>query len=210
MVLELAQSSYEAYLDGLSGKDRAELRRIRRRGEAHAVRITHGPPAGDGDQLHPLLCEVFARHGTPAHALQFTPDLLHALERELPGELTIFRGYVQGILAGFFLCIKRGSKVWWPMAGLRYDLAQPSYLYFLLIDEMIRWALQHGVRRIYGGLTNEREKQKHGFQRQSRWFCYRAGPRPLSDVYAVAVPLAHRLFGRAASASASVPLAAGK
>jgi predicted N-acyltransferase len=210
MVLDLTTSSYEAYSAGLLTKDRTDLRRMWRRGEALAVTITHGPPAGDRHQLYALLCEVYARHGTPAEALPFTPDLLDTLERELPGELIYFRGSVQGTLAGFGLCIKVGTRLWWPLIGLRYDLARPSYLYFLMFDEVIRWSIQHGVRRIYAGLTKEREKQKHGFQRQERWFCYRVAPRPVNNLLTVALPLAQRLIGGTASSPAAPPLAAGK
>jgi hypothetical protein len=210
MALDLVTSSYEAYVAGLPRRDRQELRRAQRHGEAYAVYTTQGPPAGDRDQLYALLSEVFVRHGTPSDALPFTPDLLDALERELQGELLIFRGYVQGTLAGFVLSIKLGQKLWCPMLGLRYDLARPSYLYFLLLDEMIRWAFQRGVQRIYAGLSNERQKEKHGFQRQSRWFCYRAVPRPFNDLLTVALPLGQRLFGRATSGAAAPLLPAGQ
>jgi predicted N-acyltransferase len=209
MLLDLAAPSYEAYCAALPSRHRQELRRARHRGEAYAVHINHEPHAEDGDQLYAQLCEVFVRHGTPAHALPFTPDLLDALERELRDELLVLRGYVGGTFAGFILCIKLGQKLWCPMLGMRHDLARPSYLYFLLLDAMIHWGFEHGVQRIYAGLSNERQKERHGFQRQSRWFCYRAAPRPCNDLLTVALPLARRLFGRTAGGSSAPPQAAG-
>jgi hypothetical protein len=79
------------------------------------------------------------------------------------------------------------------MIGLHYEIARPSFLYFLLQDEAIQWSIQHGLRRLYVGRTNEREKQKHGFYLEERWLCYRARVRPLNRVLAAALPLIQRL-----------------
>jgi len=187
-------STYDLYLDTLRPKDRSELRRIRKRGMELDVHFEIGPLANDGEQIYALFCEVFANHGTSPQAMSFNPDFFTGLEREMPGDVQFLRGYVGKNLAGVSLCLLNGSTLWWPMAGLHHEIARPSYLYFLLIDEMIRWGIEHGVKKIFGGKTAGREKQRHGFHLEERWFCYRSNFRPLNPVLAFGFPLAQRLL----------------
>jgi predicted N-acyltransferase len=180
MVLDLAGQSYQQYLERLAKKDRAELRRVRRRGAELGVELSFGPIDGQGDRLYPLMAEIFALHGTPASAMPFAPELFAALERELPGETVVLSGRVGGQLAGFCLGVLQGDAMMWPVAGLRYELARPSYLYFQMLDELVRWCVDRGVRHIYGGLSNEQQKARHGFQPVTRWYCARAHPGPVN------------------------------
>jgi len=187
-------ASYDLYLATLQPKDRSELRRVRKRAGEMDVHFETGPLADDGEQIYSLLCEVFATHGTTREAMPFTPEFFAGLEREMPGDVKFIRGYVGGTLAGVSLCLLNGQTLWWPMAGLHYELARPSYLYFLLIDEMIRWAIEHGITKILGGKTAEREKHRHGFHLEERWFCYRSNFSPFNPLLAFAFPLAKRLL----------------
>lgn len=193
-VLDLP-ASYEQYLSGLPKKSRAELRRIRRRAAAPDISFDHAPlAAGEGPQVYALLRQVFARHGAPVEKMPFDAEWFTLVQREMPGEMLLFKGYVDQTLTGVAPCLLSGPTLWWPMVGLHYELARSSYMYFLLMDEMIRWSIEHGIKRIYGGLTSEREKQRHGFKLQARWFCYRAQPAALNKMLNVAVSLAR--FGK--------------
>jgi predicted N-acyltransferase len=187
-------STYDLYLKSLYPKDRSELRRIRKRVAEFDIHFEVGPLANDGEQIYALLCEVFATHGTSPDAMPFTPQFFTGLEREMPGNVLFIRGYVGETLAGVSLCLLNGSTLWWPMAGLRYEIARPTYLYFLLMDEMIQWSIEHGIKKIFGGKTAEREKQRHGFHLEERWLCYRASIRPLNWAFSIALPIVKRLM----------------
>jgi predicted N-acyltransferase len=191
VVLDLPPS-YEAYLAQLPASHRIAIRRLRKRAERFAVSFAHGPLAGEQEQLYALFYEVAASHDTPLEAVPFTPNFFSALEREMPDATQLFRGFVGGELAGYLFCLRYGSTLWGLVVGLHYELSRPSHLYFSLMDEMIRWSCAHGVRRIYGGMTSEQEKQKRGFGLQQRWFCYRAHPRPLQSALKVIAPFVHR------------------
>ncbi|HEY3080106.1 MAG TPA: GNAT family N-acetyltransferase [Chloroflexota bacterium] len=199
MVLDLPVSSYEGYLELLSGRDRAELRRVRRRGADSGAELSLAPLDGQGDRLFPLMAEIYARHGKAVAAMPLTSELFPALEREMPGEAIVFSGTVDGKLAGFFLGLRQGDELLAPVAGLRYELAHPSCLYFLLIDQLVRWSTERGLRRIYAGMSNEQQKARHGFRPQARWFCVRANPGPVNRALGLA------LARRGGSSSAAVP-----
>jgi predicted N-acyltransferase len=190
MTLDLASSSYESYLAELSSRDRKEIRRARRRAAELDVTFSHSPLRAADEKLFPMFAEVCARHRLSAAAADddtpFTPQLFASLDREMPGEVMVFSGAVAGQPAGYFLGLVQGQDktLLAMLAGLRYELAQPSSLYFLLLDEMVQWSLQHGIRSIQAGLTNETQKRRHGFQPRARWFCFRAYPGALNRALA--------------------------
>jgi predicted N-acyltransferase len=181
MLLELPSPSYACYLEGLSSRDRKELRRARRRAAELDVSFSHAPLRADQPHLFPMFAEVCARErGRGGTDTPFTPALFANLERELPDEVMVFSGSVGGYPAGYFLCLVQGGTLLATLAGLRYALAQPSSMYFLLLDEMIQWSLAHGIHSIHAGLTNETQKRRHGFRPQARWFCFKAYPGALN------------------------------
>jgi predicted N-acyltransferase len=180
--------TYEQYLASLRAKDRNELRRAHRRGEKFELRFETAPLADDGEQIFALLCEVFARHDTPREAVPFTPQFLAAMQEALAEDMFFVRGYAGEKLVGVSLCLQNGTSLWVPTIGLHYEIARPSYLYFLLIDETIRWAIDHGIQSFSFGKTNERVKQRHGFHLEERWLCYRARLGPLNRILSSILP----------------------
>ena len=176
MVLELPVPSYEHYLASLPPRHRHEVRRALRRAAEADVTVSQAPLAGHESDLYPLLAEVCARH----RSRLFSPELFPSLARELPGQVMVFSATVHGQLGAFFLCLRQGRTLLAILAGLRYALAYPSSLYFVLLDDLVRWTLEHGIQRIHAGLSNEAQKQRHGFRPHARWLCVRAYPDPLN------------------------------
>lgn len=189
-------ATYEEYLEMLQPRDRHELRRAHRRGEKFGVHFEMGPLVREGEDVYPLFCEVFKSHGVAPEAFPFAAQFFADLEREMGKDVFFIRAYVGDTLAGVSLCVRNGSLLWAPLVGLHYELARPSYLYFLIQDERIRWALEHGIRKICLGRTNEREKKRHGFYQETSWLCFRAAPPVLNRMLSLAFPVARRLMPR--------------
>jgi predicted N-acyltransferase len=196
--------TYDQYLESLHRKDRQELRRIRKRAAEFDVRFEIGPLGNDTAEIYSLLCEVYAKHGTSLESMPFTPQLFTNLEHEMPEEVLVIRGYAGGKLAGVSINLLGDSMFLGQMIGLHYEIARPSFLYFLLQDEAIRWSIQHGLQRLYVGRTNEREKQKHGFYLEERWLCYRASAWSLNLALAAAMPLIQRFSQASGSTSLEI------
>ena len=170
MVLDLTSASYAEYLLQLPKDDRAEVRRARRRATEHNLELSWAPVTGTSVALFPLFQELCAHHGTspPVRA-----EFFAAIAREMPSESQIVVGSVDGQPAGFVACLIQKDALIAPMIGLHYELSRPSCLYQVLIDEMVRWSLERGFRSIHLGLTNERQKRRHGFLPQARYACVR-------------------------------------
>jgi len=182
-------ATYEQYLETLRKKDRRELRRARRRGEKFDLHFDAGPRTEDDEQIYAVFHEVFTKHGTTAASIPLSPKFPAALECELPESVHFLRGYSAEKLVGVGLCLQNKTTLWAPLIGLNYEIARPSYLYFLTIDETIRLGIELGMQKLYLGKTNERVKQRHGFHFEERWLCYRARLGPLNRILSWVLPL---------------------
>lgn len=185
-------ATYEDYLTSLPKKQCYELRRIRKRAAEYDIRLEAGPLGSDSEDVYALLYEVFAKHGILQKEMPFTVQFLDALLEEMPEEVSLIRGYAGDKLVGVSFNLLDGPRLLVPMIGLFYEIARPSLLYFVLIDEVIRWGIQQGFQQIYIGRTNEREKRKHGFHLEERWVCHRAQIQPLNRAIKLASYLAQR------------------
>ncbi len=180
MVLDLEVPSYEEYLERLPSRARHELRRSRRRAADANLVVRQTAVDGSAHALYPLLAEVAHRHGS----VVFSPELFPALARELNDRVFVLSASADRRNAAFFLCLRQGTSLLAIMAGLQYAVAYPSSAYFVLLDELVRWSLEHGIQRICAGLSNEIQKQRHGFSPRARWLCVRAYPRPINTLLA--------------------------
>jgi predicted N-acyltransferase len=172
MVLDLRSTCYEAYLERLPARARHEIRRANRRAADAHVAIAAASLDHRAVELYPLLAEVSRRHGS----VVFSPDLFAALTSELSDRAVLLSATIDGQSAGFFLCFRQGTALLAVIAGLRYALAYPSSAYFALLDALVRWSTEHGVEHIFAGLSNEAQKERHGFQPRARWLCARGYP----------------------------------
>ncbi|MCB9009562.1 MAG: GNAT family N-acetyltransferase [Ardenticatenaceae bacterium] len=183
-------TTYEEYLAALPKKQQRELRRIYKRAADFDIHIEAGPLGNDSAEVYALLCEVFVKHGLSPHDIPFTTQFLDALSAELPDEVSLIRGYAGDKLVGVSFHLLDGPRLLVPLVGLHYEIARPSLLYFVLMNEAIRWGIEHGYQQIDIGMTNEREKRKQGFHLEERWVCHRAHIQPLNWAIKLASNLA--------------------
>lgn len=190
-------ATYELYLGTLRPKYRSELLRIRRRAAEAGVRLEVSPLSEEEvAPIYSLFGEVHEKHGVSTEEIPFSSQFLTELCRHIPEQTLVVRGFVENQLSGAFLCACDGVTLWSQVAGLSYERSRPTQLYFLMIDEMIRWSIEHGIRQIYAGFSNDQLKQRQGFRTEERWICYRAALQPLNRLLALALPLARRLIQR--------------
>lgn len=193
-IIELPET-YNDYLKSLRSKDRKEIRRVRKKAAEYNIRLETGKLGDDPEEIYALLCEVYANHGVLKDDMPFSSQFLVSLAQEMPEDVLLIRSYVGDRLVGVSLNLLDGSRLLVLMMGLYYEIARPSLLYFVLMDELIRLGIELGFRQVYIGRTNEKEKRKHGFQLDDRWICYRSNIQPLNRLLRVASQLLIRGLG---------------
>jgi predicted N-acyltransferase len=187
--IDLTWASYEEYLASLSATRRRRLRRMHRRAEENGVTFEYHRHLGAWTkELYPLLCELYAHHGREGSP--FHEEIFAALDREMPGEAVLIVGKVKDKVAGFGMGLLQEQIMWGPMIGLHYELARSNQVYFLLMDEVVRWCIRHDLSRVYFGVTSYQPKRLAGFQLRPRHVCFRANSQLLNRLVGLTLPLA--------------------
>jgi predicted N-acyltransferase len=190
-----APASYDAYLAGLRKRDRGKLRNMQRSAAQAGVEFGRRTAfRHDRAELFDLLCEVYARHGRSRADIEATlsPEMFPALEAAFGEGAALFEARVGGRLAGYLIAVCDGETLVIVNFGLRDELARPNFVYFLLYDQAIRWAIEHGVGRLEAGATNDAIKRRLGFRPRRRWVCYRLATRRGASLMARAAPWVER------------------
>jgi hypothetical protein len=153
-------SSYEAMLEHLPGEDRRNLARSRRRSAQYGLRVeVTSPPRVRTAELFALLRATYEAHANP---LPFAPDFFDRVWAAGFAEHALFCAYLgERLVAGIWV-FRDGEVLTSSAAAFDYELARPSYAYFTLLDEILRWAFVHGVRKIDWGSSNDSIKGRYG------------------------------------------------
>jgi predicted N-acyltransferase len=201
-VLPIQWSSYEDYLAAFPSRVRTGLGRSRRRAEKGGARVQVGVPIlGLERQLYALLAKTFTLNGSKSPP-PFSERFFSAAVEQLGERVVLIAGYLGDELVGYVLAFHDHHSMITPLAGFD-EKARDAHVYFVVLQEALRWAIEHGLRRIYMGTTNYHIKERMGFQLQPRIACYRPSARLLEPMVSLAAPWLERSYGYRASAEAS-------
>lgn len=198
-ILSVQWSTYEDYLAAFPSRTRTALQRSRKRAEKAGARIQAGVPIlGMERQLYALLAKTFALNGSKSPP-PFSERFFSAAVEQLGERVVLIAGYLGDELVGYLLAFHDHHSLIAPLAGFD-EKVRDAHVYFVVLQETLRWAIEHGLRRIHFGTTNYSIKERLGFQLQPRIACYRPSARLLEPVVALAAPWLERSFGYRASA----------
>jgi len=198
-VLPIQWPSYDAYLAAFPSWIRTGLRRSRRRAEKGGARIQAGVPiSGLEPQLYALLAKTFMLNGSKSPP-PFSERFFSAAVEQMGDRAVLIAGYLGDELVGYVLAFHDQHSLITPLAGFD-EKARDAHVYFVVLQEAVRWAIEHGLRRIHLGTTNYHIKERMGFQLQPRIVCYRPSSRLLQPMVSLAAPWLERSFGYRASA----------
>lgn len=173
-------ATYDEYLERLSRKGRNELRRMHRRAEERGVTFKSSASLKERSaELYDLFCEVYTEHGVGRDKVDFSEQIFADLEDTFADDVTLFEAHVDGRLAGYLITLRVADRLGILFAGLHYELARPTYAYFLLYEFIIKWAMEAEIKVMGGGFTLVAQKERIGFRREKQFLCYRANSRLL-------------------------------
>ncbi len=169
--LPVKWASFEEYVSSLGKSARKDLHRHmnRARDLGIVVERTHRF-AHLRDSLLPLIGNVEAAHNS-ADARVFGPNILEVTERELPDRSVMLLARCGESLAGCGLLLHDEGTLILAMLGLDYQF---KYVYFQLLYEAIRYAIENGIRAVRGGSGAYEFKQRLCFQLEPTCVAYTA------------------------------------
>ncbi len=163
--LDLWFASFDEYLASLSKATRKDLRRKFRKidgcvqVEMEARSELHGPLL---DQAYTLYLNTFNKSQTQFELV--TKEFFERISSHLPNKTTYFLWRIEGRLVAFNLSLVDGSTLHDEYLGLDYGVAHQYHLYYLTFRDMIRWCLQHDIRRYATGTLNYDPKKRLDFR----------------------------------------------
>lgn len=166
-VLELADTSWEGYLAGLSKRRRYQARKELRIYEAAGFRtvIRTGPDAFSED-LVALQVAHRAKYGLPGGEDRVRRDL-NAVRDELGESCVVFSAERDGQMGSFTLYLRTRDALFARTGG---TLPDARGCYFAVdYHETARWALENGIRRVHYGMAAYEAKVTRGCELRPRW-----------------------------------------
>ncbi len=166
-VLELAETSWEGYLAGLSKRRRYQARKELRIYEAagfHTV-VRTGPDAFTED-LVALQVAHREKYGLPGGEDRVRRDL-DAVRDELGESCVVFSAERDGQMSSFTLYLRTRDALFARTGG---TLPDAKGCYFAVdYHETARWALENGIRRVHYGMAAYEAKVTRGCELRPRW-----------------------------------------
>jgi predicted N-acyltransferase len=188
--LNLAADSVDEYLASLPGTNRRKIGTLLRRGEREGIAAERLQPDRHAARVRSLIHDLLDHHGTFD---SYVPDLVSRAAAYLGGDLHIVGATRDGEVIACAIVLRDGDTVYPKWVGLDYERTWGTAAYLVLTFEVIRLAIELGVRIVRFGPTAETAKRGFG-----------AVPRERSSAVSVIGPLPPRLV------SAAARLAAGR
>jgi predicted N-acyltransferase len=152
--LALPYQNFDEYLSKLSYATRKGLRRKFRKTE-RAPKIdmevvTDITPYVD--EIYPLYLQVHERSRFKFETL--TKNYLCTISQQMPERTRFFIWRQLGKIIAFSFCLVCGDTIYDECLGLDYNVALDLHLYFYTLRDVIRWAIDHGLRYYCSGPLN--------------------------------------------------------
>jgi predicted N-acyltransferase len=166
-VLELADTSWEGYLAGLSKRRRYQTRKELRNYQAAGYRtVVRTGPDAFSEELVALQVAHRAKYGLPGGEDRVRREL-YAVRDELGESCVVFSAERDGLMASFTLYLRTRDALFARTGG---TLPDAKGCYFAVdYHETARWSLQNGIRRVHYGMAAYEAKVTRGCELRPRW-----------------------------------------
>jgi predicted N-acyltransferase len=190
MSLKIQWANFEDYHKTLSRTMRRNVKRHDKAATEMGIRLerTHHF-AHETPHMMQLVHNVWQHHGND-FAFPYRDDMFATVERDLPNNSIMIFARQHDQIVGLGLLIWDKDVMTWAMLGLDYSV---RYVYFQIIYEAIRVAIDLGIKTIQGGTGAYEFKRRLGFTEQPsqvafgaslpilRWFANRLAPTVVRD-----------------------------
>ena len=162
--LDLNFKSFDEYLNSLSKKTRADLRRKFKHSKENAdIKMEVRAELGDLlDEAYDLYRDNLER--AYMRFEEMPKEFFTAISKNMPQETKYFIWRVNGKLVAFSLCLHAGSTLEGHYLGFDYSVAHLYHLYFIAFRDRITWCMKNGIRKYHTGALNYDPKKRLDFK----------------------------------------------
>jgi predicted N-acyltransferase len=144
--LRLNYSDFEEYLNSLGKATRKNLRRKFRKAESAApIQLELVNDVSPYiDEIYPLYLQVHER--SPLKFERLTKEYLCTLGQRMPERTRFFIWRQEAKVIAFSVCMVHAGTIYDEYLGLDYRVAHDLHLYFYTLRDIIKWAIEHGLK----------------------------------------------------------------
>ncbi|MEI7999601.1 MAG: GNAT family N-acetyltransferase, partial [Candidatus Omnitrophota bacterium] len=162
--LDIRFKSFEEYLKTLSSSTREGLKRNFKKVDAKVkfdLEITDTLNEETLSQVYELYLQTYNNHELGFEKL--TKEFFRKISMNMPGQVKYFLWRVDGKLVTFALCLVSGDYFIDYYLGFDYTVSNDYYLYFIRFRDLLKWCIDHGIKRYEMGQTSYEPKRRLGF-----------------------------------------------
>lgn len=163
-VMDIRFKDLEDYLKTLSYKTRYDLRHKFRKAD-HAAKIQFGMTAHPDEatlaDIYSLYLQVVYKHEIGFEVLPL--DFFRNITKNMPGKASYFLWKMDGKLVAFSLSLISKDTLIGYYIGFDYALAYDYHLYFVKFRDILKWCIEHGIKRYETGYTSYEPKKRLKF-----------------------------------------------
>lgn len=139
------------------------------------------------DDIYPLYLQVYER--STLHFEKLTKEFFCRLGRTMPDKTRFFLWRKDGRIVAFNLCMVQDDAICSEYIGLDYTLALDLHLYFVVVRDLMSWAMANGYRSFHSSGLNYDPKYRLRFELSPLDLYVRHTSRIANAVLACVLPL---------------------
>jgi len=162
--MEVNFRSFEEYLKKLSPSSRENLKRNLKRADAKAKIELTVKNAVEGEELrqvHELYLQTYNKQEVGFEKLPI--DFFANVAKNMPDETRFFLWRIEGRLVAFAFCLVSGDYFIDYYLGFDYSVSHIYSLYFVRFRDLMKWCIDHGIKRYEMGPTTYEPKRRLDF-----------------------------------------------
>ena len=157
-IINIEWDSFNVYLMSLTKKKRKNIKQNIKCFLSNDVTIKVESKAVQFAEFYPLYVQTCKKYGGKPHG---DPDFYEAAS-QLPNSLLISARTKNNIPIGFLLCYCSNNIISAKQVGIDYSSEESSYTYINICYYLIRYAIEHCIRRIHFGISAGEFKSRIG------------------------------------------------
>ncbi len=187
--MEINFKDFDGYLKTLSSSSREGLKRNFKKVDSKIKFDLEIVDKLEGEvlsQAYELYLQTYNNHELGFEKLPL--EFFKNLSKNMPKEIKYFLWRVEGKLVTFALCLVSGDYFIDYYLGFDYTVSNQYYLYFIRFRDLLKWCIDHGIKRYEMGQTSYEPKRRLRFN-FIRYYLYIKHRNPLLNF--LLIPISH-------------------
>lgn len=182
-------ADFEDYLKTLSRSSRENLNRNLKKADARARIDPEVKDRLGEDELAEVYALYLQTYNRQEIGLEKLPmDFFRNISKNMPRQTKYFLWRIEGKIAAFALCLVSGEHFIDYYLGFDYAIVNEYYLYFVRFRGLMRWCLDHGIKKYEMGVTSYEAKRRMGFDFIRLYFYMRHCNRLFNCFFGIVSP----------------------